>query len=77
MIASCSDCDDSGSKEENGKEEIAKLYFMEQDNEVHSKIQSDFIFDKLQDIFYELMNNFKKVCLRNKKLKKEKHSSPK
>ena len=43
---------------------------MAQENEVSPENPIDFIFDKLQEVFSEFMTEFRKINLKNKKLKK-------
>ena len=65
-------------KQEQGKEkknEIEKwkedkLCLIVEKNEIYFENSSKFIFDKLLDIFHELMDDFKKIRLKNKELKK-------
>ena len=39
---------------------------MVQDNEVTSKLSLDFTFDELQDVFHDLLDEFRKLSLKNK-----------
>ena len=41
------------------------------EEEVNSELEIDFTFDELQDAFYELANEFKKLKLKNKVLKEQ------
>ena len=42
---------------------------MANENEVCDDSQSEFIFEELENTFYDLMNDFKKIKQENKKLK--------
>lgn len=44
------------------------------ENETNSKNCNDFIFEKLHNAFYSLLNDLKKLNLKNKKLRKLNHS---
>ena len=42
---------------------------MAQEDKVNSKPSLEFIFDELQDAFYDLIKDFKKISMKNKNLK--------
>ena len=42
---------------------------MANENEVYNETQSDFTFEELENAFYDLMHDFKKIKQENKKLK--------
>ena len=67
MLEIQSDSDDSSSDEEN--QDIMNLCLMAQDEEVTSEPSVDFIFEKLQDDFQELLNDFRKISTKYKDLK--------
>ena len=66
MMATWSDSEDSTSEEE--QKEVANLCFMANDDEVSAENLSDFTFNELEEAFFELMNDFKKLKLKNNKL---------
>ena len=67
MMATWSDSEDSSSEEE--QKEVANLCFMANENEAINETQSDFTFEELEDAFYELIHDFKKIKLENRRLK--------
>ena len=67
MMATWSNNDDSISYEESYEE--ANLCLMAHENEVIPKTQNEFFYDELQEAFHELLNDLKKLRLKNKNLK--------
>ena len=67
MMATWSDSNDSTSDEESHEE--ANLCLMAHENEVISETQNKFSYDELQEAFHELLNDLKKLKLKNKNLK--------
>lgn len=68
MVATWNDINDSSSEEEENAE-IANLCFMANEDKVISEFSNDFLFDELQEAFYELLNDLKKLGFKNKELK--------
>ena len=68
MMATWSESDDSSSKEEDSTEQ-ANLCLMAHENEVNSKTPSDFTFEELHEAFYDLIDELKKLGIKNKDLK--------
>ena len=71
MMNTQNDSEDSSSNETT--QEVAKLFLMAYKEEVTSKTKIDFVFDELQDIFYDLLDEFKKIKFKNKELKRYNH----
>ena len=69
MLATWSNNDHTSSEKEERHQEIANMYLMAHENEVCSGTQIDFSFKELQDAFFELMLEYKKLSLKNKELK--------
>ena len=67
MMATWSESEDSSSEEE--QKEVTNLCLMSNENEIIDETQSDFIFEELENAFYELMYDFKKIKLENRRLK--------
>ena len=67
MMATWSDNDDSTTDKEFYKE--ANMCLMTHENEVTSETQNKFSYDELQKTFYELLNDLRKLKLKNKNLK--------
>ena len=66
MTATQSDSDDSITDEESHEE--ANLYLMAHENEVISETQNEFFYEELQDTFHELLDDLKKLGVKNKNL---------
>ena len=47
---------------------------MARKNEVNAETPSDFIFEELQEAFYDLVDDLKKLRVKNKELKSKKQS---
>ena len=56
--------------EEEEEESIANLCLMANDNEVYLENSSNFTFDELFEAFNDLIDEYKKIRLKNKELKK-------
>ena len=67
-MATWSDGEDSSFEEESQEE--ANLYLMAHHEEINTENSLDFTFDELQEAFFELMAEYKKVTLKNKDLRK-------
>ena len=67
MMATWSDSDDSITDKESHEE--ANLCLMAHENEVTSETQNKFFYDELQEAFYELLDDLKKLRIKNKDLK--------
>ena len=67
MMAIWSDRDDSTTDEESYEE--ANLYLIAHKNEVIFETQNKFSYDELQEAFHKLLNDLKKLGLKNKNLK--------
>ena len=68
MIATWSDSDESSSEEEDSHEQ-ANLCLMTDENEVNIETPDNFTFEELQKVFYDLVNDLKKLEVKNKELK--------
>ena len=68
MMATWSDSDESSSEEEDSHEQ-ANLCLMAYKNEVNTETPDDFTFEKLQKVFYDLVDDLKKLGVKNKELK--------
>ncbi|GAV77200.1 hypothetical protein CFOL_v3_20672 [Cephalotus follicularis] len=68
MIATWDDSDESSSDEESDGQ-VANFAFMAIEEEEEDDVK--FSFDELQDAYENLYNEYKKVCLKNKSLKKD------
>ena len=68
MVATWSDSDDSSSEEEEAHEQ-ANLCLMAHENEVSAEISNEFTFEELQEAFYDLVDDLKKLRTKNKELK--------
>ena len=66
------DDEESGSEDEDKPKEVANLCLISQDDEdeVSTSNSSQFTFNELQDIFDDLLAEFKKVGIKNSLLKK-------
>ena len=64
MVAIWSDSDNSNSDKDTYEE--ANFCLMAHENEGISESSSEFTFDKLQEIFYDLLDDLKKLGLKNK-----------
>ena len=73
MMATWSDSDESSSEEEDSHEQ-ANLCLMTHENEVNAETPDDFIFEELQEVFYDLVNDLKKLGIKNKELKSKNQS---
>ena len=67
MMATQSDSDDSITDEKSHEE--ANLCLMAYKNEVTPETQNKFFYDELQEAFHELLNDLRKLGLKNKDLK--------
>ena len=68
MVAIWSDSDESSSEEEDSHKQ-ANLCLMAHKNEVNAETSNDFTFEELQEVFYDLVDDLKKLGVKNKKLK--------
>ena len=68
IMATWSDSDESSSEEEDSHEQ-ANLCLMAHENEVNTKTSDDFTFEELQKVFYDLVDDLKKLRIKNKELK--------
>ena len=68
MMATWSASDDSSSDEETSTEQ-ANLCLIAHKNEVISETPSDFTFEELHEAFYDLVDELKKLGMKNKELK--------
>ena len=73
MVATWSDSDESSSKEEKSHEQ-ANLCLMAHENEVNAETPNNFIFEELQEAFYDLVDDLKKLGVKNKELKSKNQS---
>ena len=69
MRAIWGDSNISSSNKE-GEEDITNLCLMANDNEAHLENPFEFIFNKLFEAFNNLINEYRKIRLKNKELKK-------
>ena len=60
--------DESSSEEENSNEQ-ANLCLMAHENEINFETPIDFIFEKFYEAFYDLIDELKKLGVKNKELK--------
>ena len=67
MMATWSNSDDSTSNDESYEE--ANMCLMAHENEVITETQNKFFYDELQEAFHELLDDLKKLRLKNKDLK--------
>ena len=67
MMATWSESDESSSKEDSNEQ--ANLCFMAHENEVNTEIPIDFTFEELHEAFYDLIDELKKLGVKNKELK--------
>ena len=67
-MATWSDSDKSSSEEEESHEQ-ANLCLMAHENKVNAETSNDFTFEELQEIFYDLVDELKKLGIKNKELK--------
>ena len=67
-MATWSASDDSSSEEENSTEQV-NLCLMAHKNEVIFETPSDFTFEELHEAFYDLVDELKKLGMKNKELK--------
>ena len=63
-----SESDESSFEEEDSNEQ-ANLCLIAHENEINTEIPIDFIFEKLHETFYDLIDELKKLGIKNKKLK--------
>lgn len=56
--------------EEEEEERIANLCLMSHNNEVNIENSFEFTFEELLEAFYELVDNLKRIMLKNKDLRK-------
>ena len=68
MVAIWSDSDES-SFEEKDSHEQANLCFIAHKNKVNTETPNDFTFEELQEAFYHLVDDLKKLGVKNKELK--------
>ena len=68
MVAIQSDSDESSSEEEESHEQ-ANLCLMAHENEINTETPNDFTFEELQEVFYDLVDDLKKLEVKNKELK--------
>ena len=68
MVATWSDSDESNFEEEDSYKQ-ANLCLMAHENEVNAETPNDFTFEELQEIFYDLVDDLKKLGVKNKELK--------
>ena len=73
MMATWSGSDESSSEEEDSNEQ-ANLCLMAHENEVNSETPSDFTFEELHEAFYDLIDELKKLGIKNKDLKSKNQS---
>ena len=67
MVITGSDSDDFASEGED--QDVVKLCLMAQVEEVIPKLSSNFIFEELQDVFHGLIDELRKMSIKNKDLK--------
>ena len=67
-MATWSGSDESSSEEEDSNEQ-ANLCLMAHENEINFETPIDFIFEKLYEAFYDLIDELKKLGVKNKELK--------
>ena len=72
-MATWSRSDESSSEEEDSNEQ-ANLCLMAHENEVNSATPIDFTFEKLHEAFYDLIDELKKLGVKNKELKSKNQS---
>ena len=65
MMATWSDSDESDSEEEDSHEQ-ANLCLMAHKNEVNAETPNDFTCEELQEVFYDLVDDLKKLGVKNK-----------
>ena len=68
MMATWSGSDDSSFEEEDSTEQ-ANLCLMAHENEVNFETPSGFTFEELHEAFYDLIDELKKLGIKNKDLK--------
>ena len=68
MMATWSGTDDSSSEEEDSTEQ-ANLCLMAHENEVDTETPIDFTFEELHEVFCDLIDELKKLEVKNKELK--------
>ena len=73
MVATWSDSDESSSEEEDSHEQ-ANLCLMAHENEVNTETPNDFTFEELQEVFYDLVDDLKKLGIKNKEWKSKNQS---
>ena len=73
MMATWSGSDESSSEEEDSNEQ-ANLCLMAHENEVNTEIPNDFTFEELHEVFYNLIDDLKKLGVKNKELKSKNQS---
>ena len=73
MMATWSESDESSSEEEDSNEQ-ANLCLMTHENEINTEILIVFTFEELHEVFYDLINELKKLGVKNKKLKSKNQS---
>ena len=72
-MATQSGSDESSSEEEDSNEQ-ANLCLMAYENEVNSTTPIDFTFEELHEAFYDLIDELKKLGVKNKELKSKNQS---
>ena len=73
MMATWSGSDDSSSEVEDSTEQ-ANLCLMAHENKVNAETPNDFTFEKLQEVFYDLVDDLNKLGIKNKELKSKNQS---
>ena len=68
MMATWSGSDESSSEEEDSNEQ-ANLCLMAYENEVNIETSNDFTYEELHEVFYDLIDELKKLGIKNKELK--------
>ena len=68
MVATWSDSDELSFEEKESHEQV-NLCLMAYENEINTETPNDFTFAELQDAFYDLVDNLKKLGVKNKELK--------
>ena len=72
-MATWSESDESSSEEEYSNEQ-ANLCLMAHENKVNTETPNDFTFEKLHEAFYDLIDEQKKLGVKNKELKSKNQS---
>ena len=72
-MATWSESDESSSEEKDSNER-ANLCLMVHENEVNTETPNDFTFEELHEAFYDLIDELKKLGVKNKELKSKNQS---